>query len=621
MKKRHILTLIISIATIVIIYFGASSSNPIYTESNVKKSSGQKLNAEKEFTIMIFMNGSDLESVYAAGTADIKEMAASRFDERNINLLIFTGGSRKWHMRDIPNDANTIFQMKNGKLSKLTDAGNDSAGDPKTLSAFIDYCQTEFPAKKYGLILWNHGGGAIVGYGADERYEQNPEKAVMRLTEIDNAFSNSIKGRNLEFIGFDTCLMSTIEMANIAEKYSSYLIASEEVEPEQGWDYSFLGQIKLNDSGYEIGKYIIDSYARFYEKMDLRDFATLSMTDLSKIDSVSESFENLAAAAGTILDLKQYNGLSRARARTRAFGSGGEDGETDMVDLLEISNRLEQMFPEESTALSKSIEKAVVYKYESNNEDIGGLSVYFPFHNKENLSFIIETYSSINQLPKYTALISDFGEILSSDPMVDFYNEPNIFSDELMDYVSDIRVTSWVKTNYHNEDDESPYYIQISDNTEVGINEDGSLEYENSIKTLNGYFACLYDTNNSDIKRYTIPVTLNGEDANLIVIFSDNLPTGSILGAIPTDNDVFNTIDKKLIKIKDGDKLALRYYAFKFSENGEATDEHKEETWLVGDEFTVKGGLELLSEEAIYDEFVQKIKIIDTQNNSYYFEF
>ena len=255
---------------------------------------------KKPYTIMVFMNGSDLESKYRAGTNDIKQMAASGYDDENVNLIIFTGGCEKWHLKAIPNGLNTVFEMREGgKLVKLKALGNESTGDPLVLAGFIDFCVTEFPAEKYGLILWNHGGGAVVGYGADERYENEPEHAVMKLTDIDDALTLGLNGETLEFLGFDTCLMSTLEMANIAAKSAKYLIASEEVEPEQGWDYNFLREIKADSAGYDIGKTVVDYYGRYYKKTGLDGgmFTTMSLTNLEKIEELTEAFENFAKAA------------------------------------------------------------------------------------------------------------------------------------------------------------------------------------------------------------------------------------------------------------------------------------------------------------------------------------
>ena len=434
-KNYFVIGTIVVLFLSTMFYFGDKSDKKpeihVYNDAAYKNSKssesikGTVTHTQKEYTIMIYMNGSDLESKYGAATADLIEMAKSRFDSKNINLLIFTGGCTNWHIKGIPDNENTIFEMKGHNLTTLSHAGTESTGEPHVLSDFIKFCQTRYPAKNYGLILWNHGGGAVVGYGADERYEDNPEKAVMKLRDIDDALSVITDENKLEFLGFDTCLMATLEMANIAKKYANYLIASEDVEPEHGWDYGFLGKIKPGDTGREIGKYAIDYYKNFYQA-DLSDFITLSMTDLSKVDALSQSFENFAAVAGSALDEGQFNRVSHARSRTRSFGCGGEDGDTDMVDVRELALRMSHIFPEQSSNLIRQLGDAVCYKYENRQENTGGLSVYFPFYNKVNLEHNIETYRSMSQLPNYTEFISEFSGILDSAPLHNFYGDRSL---------------------------------------------------------------------------------------------------------------------------------------------------------------------------------------------------
>ncbi len=37
--------------------------------------------------------------------------------------------------------------------------------DPGTLAGYIRWCAENYPASRYELILWDHGGGSVSGYG------------------------------------------------------------------------------------------------------------------------------------------------------------------------------------------------------------------------------------------------------------------------------------------------------------------------------------------------------------------------------------------------------------------------------------------------------------------------
>ena len=577
---------------------------------------------KKPFTIMVYMNGSDLESQYGAGTDDILEMINSRYDESLVNVVLFTGGSEYWWREDIPDGENTIFWLRSGELIKLADAGQGSTGDPRTLAGFVRFARQYFSSERSGLILWNHGGGAVVGYGADERYEAYPDIAMMKIGDIGLALEmGGFGGDKLEFLGFDTCLMATIEMAKIAKDYAKYLIASEEVEPEQGWDYTFLGDIKRNSTGREIGAYVISRYADFYKGSDVAGFITMSLMDLSKMDTLADSFERFATAAGDALEAGDFKRISQARRRTRNFGSGGEDGESDMVDIMEMARKLESTVGQEIVSeLYSSLDDVVVIKYESGEYNLGGLSVYYPYFNKESLDENLQTYAATNVLPNYASYIMSFSHELqkpriwrsrTSNEVREDNEKFRLTPKEAAD-TAEIKLTTWQQLSSRDG-----AYIQVGETANVRLNRDYSLSYEEELYSLNGRLACLYCDSAHSVRR-TIPVVHNGEDANIIVL--RNAPSGcwQIVGAVPTMSGAFNTIDKKLVKIKQGDKLAIRYYVMEFDENGDVTDQRQDEQWHIGEEFTVAGELHLRKASTQGKNLVRKINLIDYHNNNHF---
>ena len=158
-------------------------------------------NSRDVVTIMVYMCGTDLESQYGMGTADLKEMVSASISS-NINLIVYTGGCKKWRVNGISNTNNQIWQIKNGQLHQLeSNAGTGAMTDPKTLTTFIQYCKSNFPANRNMLIFWDHGGGSLSGYGYDER---NTRSGSMDLTQIKQALTNG--GVIYDFIGFDACL-------------------------------------------------------------------------------------------------------------------------------------------------------------------------------------------------------------------------------------------------------------------------------------------------------------------------------------------------------------------------------------------------------------------------------
>ncbi|MBP3579561.1 MAG: peptidase C11, partial [Lachnospiraceae bacterium] len=211
-----------------------------------------------EVTIMVYMCGTDLESKYGMGTSDLQEMLGADLGD-NVNLIVYTGGCKQWKNNVVSNSDNQIYQVVDGKLKVLDkDAGEVAMTDPDTLVDFIKYCDKKFPANRNMLIFWDHGGGSISGYGYDEKFAR---VGSMDLAEINSALKEA--DVVFDFIGFDACLMATLETALMLAPYADYMIASEETEPGVGWYYTdWLTALGENTSmpTIEIGKNIVDDF-------------------------------------------------------------------------------------------------------------------------------------------------------------------------------------------------------------------------------------------------------------------------------------------------------------------------------------------------------------------------
>ncbi len=134
-------------------------------------------------------------------------------DGNNINVVLQTGGCKNWHDRTFSNSVVERWYITSEPLTRLKDAGKVSMTDPKTLTDFIEYSADNFPANRYVLILWDHGGGSEAGFGYDENYPNSgslsPDLLAKALGDVNDK-ANNIK---FDFIGFDACLMTNVATA------------------------------------------------------------------------------------------------------------------------------------------------------------------------------------------------------------------------------------------------------------------------------------------------------------------------------------------------------------------------------------------------------------------------
>ena len=246
-------------------------------------------------TIMVYMCGTDLESRSRMATMDLSEMIGANIDESKVRVLVYTGGCSNWRNNIVSSSTNQIYQVAAGGLRAIQqNLGSSAMTDERNLGAFIKWCAANYPADRYGLICWDHGGGTLSGYGYDEKY---PNSGSITADELPKALAEG--GCKFDFIGFDACLMATLETAIACEPYADYLIASEETEPGYGWYYTnWLAQLSQNSSAdtLSFGKTLADTFVQDNQQKR-GGSTTLSIIDLAELSgTVPESFSKFSAA-------------------------------------------------------------------------------------------------------------------------------------------------------------------------------------------------------------------------------------------------------------------------------------------------------------------------------------
>ncbi len=394
----------------------SSSANYAAVDRSVAPGSRSKYtkllgNGRDTVTIMVYMCGADLESRSAMGTKDLQEMLNAQFGD-NVRVIVYTGGSTQWRNNLVSSQVNQVWQVKSGQMVNLIqNAGTASMTSPETLTAFIQYCQKNFKANRYGLILWDHGSGSVAGYGYDEK---NPRSGSMSLAGLNTAFQNG--GVKFDFIGFDACLMATVENALMASKYADYLIASEETEPGIGWYYTnWLSALGKNTSlsTLDIGKQIIDDFVAQCASQCRGQQTTLSIVDLAELErTVPSSLTAFSQSVSEMIAHQEYRAVSNARNGSREFAS------SNRIDQVDLSDLCDKLGTEESQALAKTLRSAVKYNRINNISNAYGLSVYFPYQRVGNVDKAVSTYEAIGMDSSYADAIRAFASVEASGQAV-----------------------------------------------------------------------------------------------------------------------------------------------------------------------------------------------------------
>ena len=616
-------------------------------ENHIQQQAGGQESTENQ-VIMVYMVGSDLETDAGLGSEDIAEIAVSGFDEANTEVLICTGGAREWWIDEIPNDECTVFEVTGGKIHPVYTLNNKNMAEPQTLTEFINYAYINHEADYYDLVLWNHGGGAILGYGADENYDYD----ALTIAEMDQALRGTklvAEGNRFEWIGFDACLMGMIEVADVMSAYADYLIASEEVEAGEGWDYTCLRTMSDGEhfSGPLAANEIIHAYADYYD--DNYNYApdyTLSCLDLSKTDEVIASLEEMVEVATNELQQGGYSKIARLRDQSKTFGKVSSTSFYDTVDLYDLSIKMMQIYPEQSKALQSALEEMVVCET-SNVFGAHGVAVYFPYENKTYAEEWIKEYETIGFSESYVAFLKSFTDTLSGNQLADWdISEAAPEENEAVTGEYFVQLTAEQYENYAHakysiwEEDSPGSYICWVNSSDVTVSEDGKIS-----SGFEGKRFMLGDTSgvsisccameierNESYAKYAIPIMITRVEEEIVLLMEPGYihvkvdaehPEGVVIGVykdIDTDSSLFP--DKDVIEIKEGDEIHPYYFArdIVFREDGSvAPFEEWESSSGTGDSIIVTGDFTISMEDPEEtNEYCCLFSVTDTQGNSYY---
>ena len=272
------------------------------------------------------------EHLSAAGETDLQEMAAVG-STPDVNIVAeFDCIGADGHSKR--------YYVKKDELKEVADLGETDSGDPNALLDYIAWAKENYPADRYALVLWNHGGGwdkssidtisqevGTKGFGRAEGAERSSTsmgraffrttlKTIMSLDSSDEraicsddgsghsldtvelgkvlAEAKKVLGQKIDLMGMDACLMANLEVAYQAREYVNYIVASEENEPFDGWPYTAVLQKLVDEPDMataDFGAHIVDAYIQSYAHTN-----NTAAVDLSKAEELAGALDELADA-------------------------------------------------------------------------------------------------------------------------------------------------------------------------------------------------------------------------------------------------------------------------------------------------------------------------------------
>jgi len=376
---------LLALASTIGLSYGCGSSNlgtyqfPTYQPLlNASQYSMYRNGDMKKWTIMVHL-GAD-NNLYSFGFKDMDEMVGG-LKSPDINVIVLFDGTKQGD--------SAIYKITNKGKETVKDNGavipaskEIDSGDPKVLTKFTQFAIKNFPAEHYMLDIWDHGAGI---------FKQNLKRNVTRSFGYDDNGTNmetkdlgpilsaaaQTAGKKIDILGFDACLMGHLEIAYQVKDYCDFLVASEELEPGDGWDYK--GWLaKAGNSGLtapDVASALVDSYGKYYNN---GNDATLSAVDINATVGVLVPAVNILGDA-LQKGLGSYKtGITTARDNTQSFYNSNC---ADLGDFLKNMKK-QKVSAEIGSAVDNALgayQKVIVRETHTTSQPGStGMVVYFP---------------------------------------------------------------------------------------------------------------------------------------------------------------------------------------------------------------------------------------------------
>ncbi|HPJ01632.1 MAG TPA: clostripain-related cysteine peptidase [Candidatus Limiplasma sp.] len=618
---------------------------------------------QAEWTVLWYLCGTDLETEDGAATYNLQEAIAGMGTE-DVNVIVITGGTKEWQNNIVPNDAIGLFRLNGDGLIEIGRLEDRNMADEDLLSSMIQEVFGMYPAKHTMLLLWDHGGGSVGGVAFDERTDDS-----ISLTELQTALSQG--GQIFDIIGFDACLMATLESANALAPYGRYMVASQELEPGGGWNYREIMKAFTQNPAIApdvLGKSICDSYLQHCIAWDDKEIATLSLVNLEKIPALVDAFDAMAWQLTAVVENPAAIQTYRQEVgKARSFGGNNKsEGYTHMVDLGELVLNTQGVWDSVGLTVLDRLFEAVEYAIDgSTRQKSSGLSVFYPFTTDSEVRNACAVIAEVPVSKAYMRFVgamvpawsvpADMNQTLGDRPE-DSYTAQETTASAAVDTAAETTVAQLNPTEYQvsfsTEIDADGYYtlyvdqgldivedvqfalylIDSEENVAVFLGSDNDIDaywddgvfYDNFRGvwlTINGeYCSPILIDSQEDYNLYTIPIELNGQRTNLRVMYviesvDEDGITGSyqVIGVWDGTDEQTGITARDIRPLQEGDIILPLFDAYSLSD----TDSMAEE-WTSYEVTAGANGEIVLDELDLFDgEYYYTFLLTDIFGQSY----
>ncbi len=336
--------------------------------------------ARAKWTYMLYMSADNnledeailnLNQMEAVGSTDEVNMVlqldrSPDYDETNGNWT----GTRRYRV-----DADSDPDIINSQL--LEDMGEVDMGNANNLRDFVVWAVTAYPADRYYLDIWGHGGG-----WRDGTCNDYTSGSVIDTDELGTALAQAemVTNVTLDGLGFDQCLMAQLEVFYEIKQFADVLVGAETLIPADGYNYTRVMAPLVADPDMDAEQLADVIVTAFFDEYGHDNDRAHSAVDSEALDA------RLAASMTRMAQLLRANASSLRDEIKLARDLAQTYSTLDYIDLGNFTEHLLRTVPANETELRRAISEVrenVTAVVVAEDHGIGrsgstGLSFYFP---------------------------------------------------------------------------------------------------------------------------------------------------------------------------------------------------------------------------------------------------
>lgn len=357
-------------------------------------SEATKAQAQADWTIFIMIEARNNLSAFAAkNLQDIARVGSSS----RVNIVV------QWHQYN--QEGLWRYKLSGNKIELDIVAEDESASDPaQNLMSFVEWGAQKYPANHNFLILWNHGmgisepawGNMPIKLANQQAQNANPRAVINGITTLDNEaaaaaeaeeelekmddvsqqrgimfdeenkiymtnhdlsralsyITGTVLKKPFDVIGMDACFMAMVEVGYQIRDYSTYFVASQEVELAQGWNYPDLLTpfMILPHTPLQTATRIVQAYEKYYRGKT--HLYTQSVMSLANVSTLKGSIDNVA---NCLRDCMKQHGSAMRQIIRKARSSCLQYSSPAFIDLHSFYTALLTTLDEPAVIASQAL--------------------------------------------------------------------------------------------------------------------------------------------------------------------------------------------------------------------------------------------------------------------------